>query len=172
MRSRSLGAERHDALDLVRLPFLPGAAVQPDLEVLALLAHGTHRLEDRLGADPVRAVRVGQLAGDVDLRRLQRFSRADDVVDVLRMDRRLGDGAGAVETQVHELQLLRRHAAGQRRRPGLGLADQLLDLQHVVASPAGPASCSAGTSCTRSLTRLGLLLVDAEQPVELARRNR
>src|SRR5262245_7091804 len=33
-----LGAQGHDALDHMRLPFLPGAAVEPDLEHLSLLA--------------------------------------------------------------------------------------------------------------------------------------
>src|SRR4051812_42536039 len=33
------GAERHHPIDFMRLPFLPGSAVEPDFEVEALLAN-------------------------------------------------------------------------------------------------------------------------------------
>src|SRR5262249_29584776 len=42
-------AQRHHPLDLVRLPPPPGAAVEPDLELLALLPHLAHRREHRVG---------------------------------------------------------------------------------------------------------------------------
>src|SRR5262245_47349334 len=64
------GTKRDDALDLVRLPFLPGTAVKPGFEVLSRRADPAHRLENRVGADPMRAVRIGQVAGYVDLSRL------------------------------------------------------------------------------------------------------
>src|SRR5688572_25662622 len=45
-----VGTERHDALDLVRLPLLPGAAVLPDLGALAFLPHFAHGLKNGVGA--------------------------------------------------------------------------------------------------------------------------
>ena len=114
----------------------------------------------------MRAVRVGQFAGHVNLSRLQTLEQGDDVGDVLRMDRRLGDGAGAVETQVHELELLRRNAAGQRRGPGLRLADQLLDLEQIFRVRLARL-LGAQEVLHPLLDALGVLLVDVEEPVEL-----
>ena len=51
-----------------------------------------------------------------------------NIVNVLRVDRGLGDRPGPIEPQVHELQLLRRDPARQGRRPRLRLPDQPLDL--------------------------------------------
>ena len=82
------------------------------------------------------------------------------------MDRRLGDGAGAVEAQVHELQLLRRHAAGQSRRPGLRLPDQPLDLEHIFGVRL--ALLFGAQKLLHALGhRIGLFRVDAEKSVEL-----
>ena len=50
-----------------------------------------------------------------------------------RLHRLLVDGAGLVEPQVQELQLLRRHPARQGRTPGLGGPDHALDVQHLRA---------------------------------------
>ena len=58
--------------------------------------------------------------------------------------------------------LFGRNAARQSRRAGLGPADQPLDLEQILANPAGPASSSAETSARARLTLFRLLLVDAE----------
>src|SRR5581483_5702839 len=139
-------AERHDALDFVRFPFFPGAAVEPNLERLCRpvalpssrrgeggLAYFAHGVEDGVGTDAVRAVRIGEFAGDVDLRRLQALQEGDDVANIVGMDRGLGDGAGAVEAQVHEFELPGGNAARQGRRPRLRLADELLDVEDLGA---------------------------------------
>src|SRR5665213_3808306 len=66
-----IGADRHDALDFMRLPLFPRSAIQPNLEVLPLLAHRSHGVKNRVGANTVRTVRIGQVAGHVDLRRFK-----------------------------------------------------------------------------------------------------
>ena len=91
-----------------------------------------HRLENRVGTGPVRAVRIGHFPGHIDLSRFQPLQQGHNVGNVLRMDGGLGDGAGPVKTQVHELELLGRNAASQRRGAGFGLADQLLDLEQIL----------------------------------------
>ncbi len=88
-------------------PLLPGATIEPDLERQPLLANFLDGAKYGVGTDPVRAMRIGEIAGHIDLRRLQPLQESDNVGDVLRMNGRLGDGPGAVEAQVHELQLLR-----------------------------------------------------------------
>src|SRR5438093_9470922 len=60
-------ADRHDPINLMRLPFLPGAAVLPDLEALTLAPDLADTLINGVGANPVGAVRVGQVAGHVNL---------------------------------------------------------------------------------------------------------
>ncbi len=71
----------------------------------------------------MRAVRIRQLAGDVDLVRLELLEEPNDVRDVFRMNRLLFDRAGAIKAQVHEDELLRRHARGQRSGSRFGLTD-------------------------------------------------
>ena len=62
-------AERHGHFDFVRTPFVPRAAIQPHfavgkpIVVLAALAGREHGVE----AHAMRAVRIGQIAGRVDL---------------------------------------------------------------------------------------------------------
>ena len=75
------------------------------------------------------AMRVGEIAGHINLGRLQTLQKRDDVRDILGMNRCLGDGAGAVKPQVHEFQLFRRDAARQGRGACLGLPDERLDLE-------------------------------------------
>src|SRR5829696_2214672 len=87
-------AERHDPLDDVRLPLLPRPSVQPHLELQPLRAYPTYRLENRLRAGAVRAVRVRHLPGDVNLRGPDAPEKGRDVVHVQRVDRGLGEGAG------------------------------------------------------------------------------
>src|SRR5437763_1055091 len=45
--------KRYDPLDLVRLPFFPGAAVKPDFKALTVGSRTNDRLEDRVGAHAV-----------------------------------------------------------------------------------------------------------------------
>ena len=64
-----LRAQGNGHLNLIRCPLLPGAAIQPDFAVavprfvLDLVA----RLEDRGKASSMCAVRIGQVAGGIDL---------------------------------------------------------------------------------------------------------
>ena len=159
------GAERHRTFDHVGIPFLPGPAVQPHVELLPLGPDLADGREHRIGTGPVGAVRVGQLTRYVDLSRLQPPEQCQYVGDVLRVDGGLGDGAGAVKSQVHEFELLGRDAAGQRRGAGLGLAHQLLDAQEIfgvgLAGPLAPQEI-----LNAPLDRLGLLAVDLEHLVE------
>ena len=55
---------RHQEVGLGHRPLLPRAAVEPDLRRLAAVA--LERALDRLLAHAVRAVRVGEVAGDQD----------------------------------------------------------------------------------------------------------
>src|SRR5205085_9354172 len=108
--------KRHHALDLVRLPFFPSAAVEPDFELLALSANLAHSLKYSLGTNPMGAVRIGQFACYVNLGRLKPAEERDNISDILGMDRGFSDSSGSIKTQVHELQLFGRHAARQCRR--------------------------------------------------------
>ncbi len=115
----------------------------------------------------MRAVGVGQLAGHVNLGRAETLQERDDVGDVLRVDRRLGNAASSVEAQVHELQLLRLDAARQRPGPRLRLADQRLDFEHVLGVRL--AGLLGAQELLHALLEPlgGVLLVDAEQVAEL-----
>src|SRR6516225_6223660 len=62
-----VGTNRHDAVDLMRLPFLPGPAILPNFKVLTLTPDFADSLHDGVEADPVRSVRIGQIAGHVNL---------------------------------------------------------------------------------------------------------
>src|SRR5439155_20997993 len=63
------GAERHRHLDRLRLPFLPGAAVQPDLAIgePRLVPETLECAVDRRQAHAVRAVGIGEIAGRINL---------------------------------------------------------------------------------------------------------
>src|SRR5437588_310655 len=61
----------NDTVHLVRPPFLPGAAVKPDLEVQTRFPDFLYGAKDCVGAYAVRAVRIGKIAGHIDLRRLE-----------------------------------------------------------------------------------------------------
>ena len=76
--------------------------------------HLADRPEHRLGAEPVRAVRVGKVAGHVDLLRLEPLDQLADSPHVVRGDRPLGNRAGLVEGEVEEVQVL--FLAGRRPR--------------------------------------------------------
>ncbi len=66
-------ADGNDALDGVGFPLLPGAAIKPDLELLAALANDADGIENRLGTNAVRTVGIRKLPGNVNLCRLQSF---------------------------------------------------------------------------------------------------
>src|SRR5256885_1188484 len=89
-------AYRHYAIYLVRLPFLPGAAIHPDLEMLSGLAHFTNRAKNGVRAHSMRPMRVGQVSSHINLSGLQTLEKSYDVHNVLRVNWRLGDGAGPV----------------------------------------------------------------------------
>ena len=59
--------DRHHAVDLMRLPFLPSPAILPNFKVLALAPDLANPLHDSIEADPVGAVRIGEVAGDINL---------------------------------------------------------------------------------------------------------
>ncbi len=92
-----------------------------------------HGLEDGRQADAVRAVRIGQVAGGVDLVRLDLLQQLGDDADVLLAERLLADLAGLVERHVQEVQVLDRHAAIAGGGPRFAAADQRLDLLHLGA---------------------------------------
>ena len=65
------GTQGDHPFEFVRLPFLPGAPVQPDLERLAgFFPHFPDSLENGIATDAVGAMGVGQFAGHIDLGRL------------------------------------------------------------------------------------------------------
>ena len=122
--------ERNGHLDLIRVPLGPGAAVQPHVAVLqpGAVLEPLQGLEDRRQAHAVRAVRVGEVAGGVDLVGLDALQQIHGDADVLFSERLLLHPAGLVERQVHEVDVLRLHAAVAGAGAGLGPADQRLDL--------------------------------------------
>ena len=97
--------DRH--VHTAEFPFHPGAAVQPDVGLSEPLLPFVFQLLDRfqhgLGADPVRSVRIGQVARHVDLVRAEPDDQFLDDVDVLLRARQFGHAAGLVERQVEEV---------------------------------------------------------------------
>ena len=79
----------------------------------------------------MRAVRIRQVAGHVNLARFHVPQQLGDDRHVLVADRPLGDFARAVEGEFEEMELFILHADGRCRRRGFGLADQRLDVQHL-----------------------------------------
>ena len=107
----------------------------------------------------MRAVRVGQIAGHVDLLRLHALDQLANDPHVFVADRLLGDRAGAIERQIEKVQMLLAAAAHDRAGLGLAPANQRLDRQHRRRCRARPAPCApatwltcASTSCERSMS--------------------
>ena len=78
--SASSGRERDGHLDFFRLPFLPGAAIEPDFAVFEPGLRSfrrSKRFEDGGQADAVRAVRIGEIAGGVNLVRFELLQQVD-----------------------------------------------------------------------------------------------
>ncbi len=168
LRNSSCGRDGHGHLDLLGLPLLPRAAVEPDFAVVVprLALHAVDGLEDGAEADAVRAVRVGQVAGGVDLVRLDLLQQVHDDLDVLLAERLLAHAAGLVERHVQEVQLLIRNAAVAAGGAGFAAADQALDLLHLFGVDlAGLLLLEEVLDVLFDL--LGLLAVDAEHFVEV-----
>src|SRR5712692_5169740 len=161
-----VGTDGYYPVNFVRCPFLPGATVEPDLELKSFLPYLTYGPEDGVGTNPVRTVWVGKVAGHVDLRRFEPLEQGNNVGNVLRMDGGLGNGAGPVKAEVHEFQMFRRDAAGQGCRPSFRLPNQRLDLEHILRIGL---SWLLGPQKTLHpfLDRLCMVLVNREQAVKL-----
>src|SRR5690606_24267180 len=80
-----LWAEGDGHLDLLRLPFLPGAAVEPHLTFPdpRLIFQSLECAEHGLQADAMGAMRVGQIARGVNLVRADLLKQIDGDLDVL-----------------------------------------------------------------------------------------
>ena len=93
------------------------------------MAGGEHGVQ----AHAVRAVRIGQIAGRVNLVRLDLPQQVDGHRDVFFAERLLLHAARFVERHVHEVQPLVGHAAAAARRPRFAAADHALDRLHLGA---------------------------------------
>src|SRR6516164_6400161 len=81
------------------------------------------------------------------------------------MDRSLGDGAGPVKAEVHELELLRWNAASQGGCPRLGFSDQLLDMEQILRIRLA-RRLLAQKLVSPILDPVRLLRIDLEKPIE------
>ena len=151
-----VGRQGHGHVHHAEVPLHPGAAVEPQVALL----HPVVVLDDFEGAQyglhagTVRSVRVGQVAGGVDLVGLHLAQQLDDDVDVLLGELALLDTARLVEREVEEvgvcvgIQAERAYGGAgfgaadrtlqveQGARFGLALllaGDDLADLVHMVA---------------------------------------
>src|SRR4051812_36578324 len=110
----------------MRFPFLPRSAIEPDFAVaiprlvfraLASLQHGAQ-------TNAVRAVWVGQVAGAVNLVRLNALQQFDRDLNVGLAERLLFHAARLVKWHVQKMQVLRRHVAATAGSPSFAAADQ------------------------------------------------
>ena len=93
----------------------------------------------------MRAVRIGQVAGDVDLLRVEPLDQLADDPHVFLADRLLGDRAGAIERQIEKVQILFLAAGHDGAGLGFAPADQRLDRQHLGRVGLARRSCAAAT---------------------------
>src|SRR5437870_10324494 len=91
------GTYWHRPVDDMRLPLLPGAAVEPHFERLPTLPDSPHTLVDRVGTHSMSSMRIRHFSGHINLRRTPSLQQSRDRLVVLRLDRQLLDGAGLVE---------------------------------------------------------------------------
>src|SRR5262245_54817363 len=90
--------------DFVQGIFLPRAAIEEDFWPIAVSRFVLlDRSKDGLGTDAVRAVRIGEIAGDIDLLRIELFEQVANDADILGGNWLFGDGAGAIKGQVEEM---------------------------------------------------------------------
>ena len=113
----------------MRLPLLPGAAVEPHLAVAHPRPAGElfQRRKHRRQADPVRAVRIGKVAGGIDLLWLDSLEQVGGDLDVAGPDRQLSHSAGFIERQIEEVDAVWLHAGVAGGGAGLGAPNQPLD---------------------------------------------
>jgi len=103
-----VGGKGDGHFDFFRLPFLPGAAIEPDFAGLHPIAirQSLERFEDGGETHPMRPVRVGEIAGGVNLVRLGLLQQLHHDLDVGFTERRLAHPAGLVEREVEEVDVL------------------------------------------------------------------
>ena len=118
-------------LDVFDFPFRPCAAVHPHTAVLQPRRLGLFLQvdggEDGIRTLAVRAVRVGQVAGYVDLVRLHGTDELPHDVHVGLAHRQLLDLARLIERQVEEVDVIERNLVEGAGRARLAAADQPLD---------------------------------------------
>ena len=157
------GAKGHSDFDFVKGVFLPSSAVQEDFRerLTSGLPIEQYR-KDRLGADAMRAVWVGQIASDVDLIRPQASQEFIDDGDVFGPHRFFGDGTGSVEWQVEEVQIGLRATDGKRPGSGFVSTDESFDIQdRLGVGLAGGFAFDIGSDRVGHLR--GLVAIDPEQ---------
>ena len=93
----------------------------------------------------MRAVRIGEIAGRVDLVRLNLPQQLDDHRDVFLAERLLLHAARFVERHVQEVQPLVGDAAASAGRPGFAAADHAFDRLHFGAVDLARLLVAAGT---------------------------
>ncbi len=161
------GAQRHRDFDFVQFLFLPRPAIEQHLGARTGLGLDlVQGAKDRLGAHAVRAMRIGQVASHVELRGLHALDKLANDPHVFVGDRFLGDGAGAIERQVEEVQVF--FLAARHDRAGLGFApaNQSLDRQHVLAVGLARFFVSQGLRHAVLRAPATSCSVDAEHAVE------
>src|SRR5216117_352090 len=106
--------QRNENVRFGERPFLPGAAIQPDLGLLPLIAR--ERLLDRRLARAVGAVRVREIAGDEHEIGPRLFDQAQHDRDILVTQRPLPHLARPVKRQIEEPRGAGRNADRCQRR--------------------------------------------------------
>ena len=162
------GAKRHSDFDFVKGVFLPSSAIQEDFrERLASGFPIQEHCKDRLGADAMRAVWVGQIASDVDLIRPQASQEFIDDGDVFGPNGLFGDGTCSIKWQVEEVQIGLRAADGQCPGSGFVSTDESFDIQdRLGVGLTGGFAFDIGADGVGHLR--GLVAIDPEQFVVFA----
>lgn len=130
------GAEGNGHLDILDIPFGPGAAIHPDAAVLDPLGSGLALQvdggEDDVGADAVCAMRIGQVGCHEDLMGLDLTQQVEDDLHIGHRRWVLFDEAGLVEGQVEEVDASLGHAVVCAGQTCLATTDLSLDGEDIV----------------------------------------
>lgn len=128
------GAQRNGDFDFMEWILLPCPSVEENVgDLLAASLPLEQDAKDRFGAHAMGAVRIGQIACDIDLVRHQLSQQGIEDGSILGPDRILGNGSRAIEGEVEEVQVGLFAADRQCSGAGFVLANQSFDAEDGIA---------------------------------------
>src|SRR6188508_3639010 len=119
--------QRHEPRGLGDGPFLPCAAIQPDLRTLV---EPNERAVDRLFAHPMRSVRIGEISSDEDQVWPPLIEELPDDAHVFVADRVLAYATRAVKRKIEETGFVPREADRLEPTHRFGFANGTLEIEY------------------------------------------